>query len=518
MKILKAEEMKEIDRLASERYAIPSILLMENAGLRVVEFIKELGFEGRPQHVVVLCGRGNNGGDGLVIARHLLNAGVNVDIFLLGDSGKLTTDATTNYEILQRMNTQIIPLVQEQDLDKLLISLLSADLIIDAIYGIGFRGSLGEFESQVVRAVNKSHAQVIAVDIPSGMEADTGRVHGEAIRADDTVTFALPKIGMVLEGKEYVGAVRIADISIPQVLLSDKRWKTNLIDDKMIRKHFGPRAAESHKGSFGHALMIGGSAGMTGAIIMSSFAALRTGAGLVTAAVPESLLNLVDGAALEVMGKPLAQTTDAAISVEAIPAIENLLGTSSVCAIGPGMSRYSDAHAILRFVLENSGIPIIIDADGINALQGDANILKNRQIPVVITPHPGEMASLTGVSVEKIQQNRLEIARQYAAEWGITIVLKGNKTVVACSSGDLYINTSGNPGMATAGSGDVLTGIISGLVAQGLKPQDAAVTGVYIHGLAGDQAVRNTGRSGLVAGDIIQALPDILSCLETISS
>ncbi len=517
MKLLTAEEMREVDRQASKTYGIPSIILMENAGLRMVECIRKKYNELHALNVLILAGRGNNGGDGLVVARHLLNAGARVEIFLLGECGQLTADALLNYEILQKMGKTINPLVQEQDLDKFMLSLLSADLIIDAIYGIGFRGKLGEFESRIVKWVNASRARVIAADIPSGVEADTGNVHGEAVHADETVTFALPKLGLVLEpGNKYAGELTIADISIPQALLNDARWKTNLIDTKLIRKHFAVRPAESHKGSFGHALMIGGSAGMSGAIIMSSYAALRTGAGLVTAAVPESLLNLVDGAILEVMGRPLDETKDAAISAEALPAIENLLGTSSVCAIGPGMSGYPEANAILRFVLENAGIPVIIDADGINALKGDAGILKKRQIPVVITPHPGEMARLTGLSVEEIQQNRMKIARDFAVEWGITIVLKGNKTVVASPSGSLYINPSGNPGMATAGSGDVLTGIITGLIAQGLKPEDAAVAGVYLHGLAGDRASLHTGQRGLVAGDIIQALPDTLSWLEKI--
>ncbi|MEA1960101.1 MAG: NAD(P)H-hydrate dehydratase [Bacillota bacterium] len=515
MKLLNADEMRDIDRRATEEYGIPSILLMENAGLRIVELIEDLGRGVKGLHVVILAGRGNNGGDGLVAARHLINGGAKVDTFLLGDSQELTQDSGINYDMLGRVKAGIYPLRQEEDLDKLMVSLLSADVIIDAIYGIGFHGSLGEFETQVAKLVNWSQATVISADIPSGVEADTGKIHGEAIRADYTVTFALPKVGLVLDpGKEYAGTLTVADISIPRVLLSDPRVSTHLIDGPMVQHHFAPRRSETHKGTFGHALIIGGSAGMTGAVIMSAYAALRAGAGLVTTAVPESLLSLVDTTVLEIMTRPLPQTRGAAISLEALPAIENLLGTSSVCAIGPGMSRYPEANAILRFVLKNSGIPVIIDADGINALQGDASILKDRQVPVVLTPHPGEMARLTGLSAEAIQQNRLEIARRYALLWGITLVLKGNKTVIASPNGELFVNICGNPGMATAGSGDVLTGIIAGLIAQGLKPLDAAVAGVYLHGMAGDQVVLKTGERGLVAGDLIQAIPDILCDLE----
>ena len=249
---------------------------------------------------------------------------------------------------------------------------------------------------------------------------------------------------------------------------------------------------------------------MAGAIMMASQAALRTGAGLVTAAVPESLTAVVDSSLLEVMTAPLAQTGQSTIAPEALPAIENLLGTVSVCAIGPGMSRYPEAGTIIRYVLERSGIPLVIDADGLNALEKDAAILKDRQVPIVHTPHPGEMARLTGKSIEEIQSGRLEIAQTFAGEWGVTLVLKGNKTIIANPSGEVYINISGNPGMATAGSGDVLTGIITGLIAQGLKPQDAAFAGVYLHGLAGDLAAQIKGEWGLIAGDLISCLPEVL--------
>jgi len=253
---------------------------------------------------------------------------------------------------------------------------------------------------------------------------------------------------------------------------------------------------------------------MSGAVMMSSFAALRCGAGLVTAAVPESLVPVIDSALLEVMSTPLAESGDCLISPEALPAIENLLGTASVCAVGPGMSRYPEARTIIGFILENSGIPLVIDADGLNALKGDTDILKNRQVPLVLTPHPGEMARLTGKSIEEIQSRRLEIAQGFAEEHGVTLVLKGHNTVVAVPGGDVYINMTGNPGMATAGSGDVLTGIITALIAQGLNPQQAAVAGVYLHGAAGDQAALERGERGLVATDLIHYLPQVIRRFE----
>ncbi|MGS0765435.1 NAD(P)H-hydrate dehydratase [Syntrophomonas curvata] len=515
MKLLKADEMKAIDQEASSEYGIPSIILMENAGLRTLEVIEEILGESKNKSIIILAGRGNNGGDGLVIARHLLNSGAAVKVFLTGKADELTNDSRLNYEILVRMGAPILPLMSDEDLDSLMLSLVNGDLIVDALYGIGFKGSLGRFESRVVKMVNWCRAPVVAVDIPSGVEADTGRVYGLAIKASHTVTFALPKIGLVLEpGKEYVGTLSVADISIPTVLLENSSIKTNLINEQMVRMLLKPRAADTHKGTYGHVLIIGGSPGMVGAVTMASLAALRTGAGLVTAAVPESLAAAVDSSLMEVMTAPLAENGQSAIAPEALPVIENLLGTVSVCAIGPGMSRYPEAGAIVRFVLEKAGVPVVIDADGLNALQDDIAILKDRQVPIVLTPHPGEMARLTGKSIEEIQTNRVEFARSFAREWGVSLVLKGNKTVIAHPSGEVYINISGNPGMATAGSGDVLCGVIAGLVAQGLKPQEAAFAGVYLHGQAGDLAARIKGERGLIAGDLISCLPGAIKQYE----
>ncbi|MEA4926088.1 MAG: NAD(P)H-hydrate dehydratase [Syntrophomonadaceae bacterium] len=518
MKLLYAEQMKDIDRKATEDYLIPSLLLMENAGLKVLETIKHVYGNLSRARITILAGKGNNGGDGLVLGRHLLNAGAAVDIFLLGDPQNLSRDARVNYLILEQMQANIYPLNANEHFDFYVTKLLSSGLIVDAIYGIGFRGSLDDFETRVVQMVNLSSTPVVAVDIASGVEADTGEVHGTAIKADYTVTFARPKLGQYLEpGQSYTGKLIIADISIPLSLLEHESLKLNLIDQELVGRFITPRRAESHKGSYGHVLVIGGSAGMSGAVIMASCAALRSGAGLVTAALPGSLVPVLEGSTLEVMSRPLAETMEASISSDALPALGNLLENVSVCAIGPGMSRYREANAILRYVLENSGVPVLIDADGLNALEGDAGILKDRQVPVVITPHPGEMSRLTGLPVADIQSNRLGIARQYAVDWGITVVLKGNKTVVASPTGEVFVNTSGNPGMATAGSGDVLSGIIAGLIAQGLKPRQAAVAGVYIHGCSGDKAAELRGQRGLIAGDLIDQLPAVLKNFENIN-
>ncbi|MGR6835251.1 NAD(P)H-hydrate dehydratase [Syntrophomonas erecta] len=515
MKLVNAAQMRAIDQQTINDYGIPGIVLMENAGISVVDVIAEVleGLSGKT--VVILAGKGNNGGDGFVVARHLINAGAQVYTFFLGKEEDLTVDAGLNYKVLVNMQASIYPLQEEADLDGLTVTLLTCDMVVDAIYGVGFKGSLNEFDSQVAAMVNWCQAPVVAVDIPSGVEADTGRVYKEAIRANYTVTMGLPKIGLVLEpGKLYTGTLSVADISIPRSLLESPGLNTNLITHDIIRPLLVPRSPESHKGTYGHVLVIGGSLGLTGAVFMASYAALRSGAGLVTAALPESVQPVVEAGLIEVMTTPLAETSQGAIALEALPALENLLGTASVCAIGPGMSRYGEAKAVVRFVLEKSGIPVVIDADGLNALQDDISVLKDRQVPVILTPHPGEMARLCGKSIEEVQDNRIQIAADFATTWGITLVLKGNKTVIATPGGELYINISGNPGMATAGSGDVLCGIITGLIAQGLKPVWAAVAGVYLHGLAGDYAAEAKGQRGLIAGDLIQFLPEALLSFE----
>lgn len=516
VKVVYAEEMRAIDRKAIEEYGIPGIVLMENAGLRTVEVIEEILGDPAGKQVVILAGRGNNGGDGFVIARHLWNAGVQVSTFMVGDPDQLTPDAHLNYSILTRMQVPLYVLQTEQDMNRFTLVLLSADLVVDALYGVGFKGSLNEFETQVAKLINWSLLPVVAVDIPSGVEADTGRIYGEAIQAHHTVTYGLPKVGLLLEpGKSHAGTLTVADISLPRPLLTGPELKLNLISNELVQPFLKPRAVESHKGTYGHALVIGGAVGMSGAVIMAACSALRSGAGLVTAALPESIQSVVETELVEVMTVPLAETGQRAIALEALPAIGNLLGTVSVCAIGPGMSRYAEASAVLRFVMEHAGVPIVIDADGLNAVSHDVSILKDRQVPIVLTPHPGEMARLTNLSIEEIQADRIEIARHYAQQWGVTVILKGNRTVVAAPGGEVFLNLSGNPGMATAGSGDVLCGIITGLIAQGLRAQDAAVVGVYLHGMAGDYVERTKGQRGLIAGDLIEALPEVIKQFES---
>ncbi len=510
MKLVNSLQMKQIDQKAIHDYGISGLVLMENAGIRTVEVVEEILEDSADKTVLILAGKGNNGGDGLVIARHLMNAGLQVFVFLLARAEELPADAKTNYDILQRMGGQFCALESEADLDGFMICLLNSDLIVDALYGNGFKGSLDPCQARIAEMINWSDSPVVAVDIPSGVEADTGMVHGIAIKASHTVCFGLPKIGLVLEpGKDYVGTLTVADISIPRDLLLDDGLKTNLITADMVFPLIDRRLPETHKGTFGHALIMGGSVGLTGAVAMAAYAALRSGAGLVTAALPASLLAVIDAVLTEVMTKPLPEGAQPIIGLEALPAIDALMGNVSVAAIGPGMSEHLEAAAVMEHILVGAGVPLVIDADGLNALAKNTDILQGCRVPMVLTPHPGEMSRLCGKSIPEIQANRLEVARHYAQEWGVTLVLKGNKTVVADPLGNVYVNITGNPGMATAGSGDVLCGMITGLIAQGLEATEAAIAGVYLHGLAGDRVAAQKGQRGLLAGDLIACLPDM---------
>ncbi len=511
MKVLDAKQMQEVDQCAIKEFKIPGLILMENAGLKVIDVIKGIFPDLIGKRVVVLVGKGNNGGDGLVIARHLSNAGAKVGTFIFGLPEQFPADSRSNYEILANMQEPIWLLNDEQNLEKLQWALLKADLIVDSIYGIGFKGVPSEFESEVIRSVNSSRIPIVSVDIPSGVEADNGSVHGEAVRATHTVTFALPKLGHFLEpGSLFVGELTIADISIPSSLLVDDAFKISVITDKLVSTFIEPRAREVHKGSFGHVLAIGGSIGLSGAIMMAARSSLKVGAGMVTAAVPESILNTVATATPEIMTIPLQQTASGQISTAAVPQLIEKMKKATVCTIGPGLGRYPEAHEIMNLVLKETDLAVVVDADGLMALRDDLSMVAGRSASVVLTPHPGEFASLTGLSIDDIQGNRIATAQEFASKWGVVLVLKGNKTIVALPNGEVYINLTGNPGMATAGSGDVLAGMIGGFIAQGIDAGSAALIGVYLHGLSGDRARMALGERSLLAGDIIEFLPEVL--------
>lgn len=515
MRIVTAQEMREIDRKAIQEYGIPGLVLMENAGLAVCRVIEELlnGLEGKT--VLLICGKGNNGGDGFVAARQLYNRGARVRLLLAAPAETLDGDARVNYDIWTKMGRRVYRLQDRNALQVLQLALMQADIVVDALFGTGFHGVVKDKMKRLIETVNESGRMVVAVDVPSGVEADTGAVRGTAVRADHTVTFGLPKLGLVLEpGADYAGRLHVADISIPDE--ASAQIRRSLITPRLVREWLVRRPRGAHKGDFGHVLVIGGSRGMIGAACLTAQAALYSGAGLVTLAVPRSLQDVAAPLVPEAMTAGLAETVDGTISQHARDHIAELLKKATVLALGPGLSTHPETVEMVRQVLSDLDVPCVLDADGLNALaaSGTGQMLPLASgSPLVLTPHPGEMARLLGGTVGQVTEDRIGTVEQAAGIWGCTVVLKGRPTVVV-GDGHTYLNTTGNPGMATGGSGDVLTGVTAALLAQGCAPTGAAAAAVHIHGLAGDLAAAEKGETGLVAGDITHYLPQAFKALE----
>jgi NAD(P)H-hydrate epimerase len=484
---------------------------MENAGLRTFDVVFGMLEELGGSKVLVICGRGNNGGDGFVVARHLHQAGVEVLVLLIGKTDDVKGDALVNLQIALKSG---IPVEEVSDIEQAEDALRECDLVVDAIFGTGIRGEITGLPGEIIDAVNDSGLPVVAVDLPSGLDADTGRIGGRCIDAVATVTFGLPKIGLATyPGAMYVGHVSVAEIGIPQAALQTAGIDTFLTGDEDVAYRLPARSPDSHKGTFGHAAIVAGSVGMTGAAAMSSESAVRIGAGLVTLGVPESLNDILEVKVTEVMTVPLPETDERSFSVSAVDKALELIGRCDAVAIGPGLSRNPETVSFVRELLPQVDKPMVIDADGLNAVADDVSIFGRLKAPAIITPHPGEMSRLTGTPVADIQSNRLKAARDAAQRFGVTVVLKGAATVIAAPDGQAWINSTGSPAMATGGTGDVLTGATVGLMAQGLSPIDAAISAVYIHGRAGEIAAEYLGEAGVAATDLIIRLPRAVSGL-----
>ena len=510
MKAATAAVMREIDRIAIQEYGIPGAVLMENAGVAVVRYLETILEPLSERKFCILAGKGNNGGDGYVIARHLANQGAKVKVFLLGEKTAVGGDARLNLDIIDLMGIDIIEINHERVWDKVKVAVTFADCLVDALAGTGFRGEPSGDMAQLIELMNAAGKPVVAVDIPSGVDADTGRVWGKAVQASHTVTLGLPKPGLFLyPGAEYAGQLTVADIGIPTAIVTGQAIKQNIIRADMIGAILPRRSPAVHKGENGRLAVVAGSRGLSGAAAMTAEGGLRSGAGLITLAAPASLQDLLAVKLTEVMTRPLAETAAGAVALAAVEEIVSLAAASDVLAIGPGLGCQEETGAMVRAVIAAAACPLVIDADALNALVGYTGILADCSALPVLTPHPGEMARLTGLTVQAVNADRVQVARQAAGEWGSIVVLKGARTVVAFPDGEVYINTSGNAGMATGGTGDALTGIIAGLIAQGLSSHDAAVAGVYVHGLAGDVAAA-AGMAGMTATDLIKAVPAAL--------
>src|SRR5579863_2841441 len=504
MKIVTAAEMREIDRATSERFGVPSLTLMENAGSAVAEFV--VARYPSAERVGVICGKGNNGGDGFVTARKLKAAGKEVRVVLLAEPADLRGDAAEMFAKLP-VSPVIVRSSEELKQEKTQ-TVFESEVLLDAILGTGFKPPVSGLYGEAIRLMNASSAPVIAVDIPSGADADVmGEQTGTVARADAVVTFTAPRPAHIF-GRLTDGPTLIAPIGSPDEAIVSS-LQLNLITARDIAPLIGPRPLTANKGNFGHVLVIGGSVGKAGAAAMAGISALRVGAGLSTVATAGSVLGIVAGFHPEVMTEPLDETRDGSIALSALRHINKLAEGKTVLAIGPGISRNSETSEFVRSAVKQRTIPIVLDADGLNAFEDRSQELNGKVGPIVITPHPGEMARLLGDTVAAVQRDRINVARTFAREYELIVVLKGHRTLIAQPDGTVWVNTTGNPGMATGGTGDILTGMVAGLIAQ--NPEriaEAVFAAVHLHGLAGDVARESMGEHSLVATDLVKALPE----------
>jgi len=504
IKVCTAAQMRTIDRLAEELGSVPSIVLMENAAISCVGEILKTD---KIKSAAIFCGKGNNGGDGLAIARHLKAKGLNVCVYLVCGSD-FYGDALINYEIISKLGITIIEL---DDTDFLGMQIKNFDIIVDAIFGTGIHGEITDLARDVINEINNNSKYTLSVDIPSGINADTGEICGICIKADKTVTFAAYKRGLLLfPGADFCGEIVVKDISIPEYIINGQNININIIDKKFVDKIIPSRVRNSHKGDYGKVLIIGGSEGLSGAVCLAANACVRSGAGLVTVAVPSSINTIIETKLTEPMSLPLPDL-DGKLDKSSIDILKNIINNFDSCLFGPGIGRSDDIVQILTELLKVSKIPMIIDADGLYALSQNPAMLDSCNCSLILTPHEMEMSRISGFGIDYIGDNRIEVSHEYSTQNGITLILKGPHTIVTSPCGEQYINISGNCGMATGGSGDVLAGIISAFVARGISDVHASCIGVYTHGIAGDIAALEKGYDSLIPSDIINHIPNALN-------
>jgi len=516
MRVLNTIQMREADRRTTEDIGVPSIVLMENAGRQVVTAIEASFDDAVSLRYAVLCGKGQNGGDGFVVARALLERGIDVSVFLVGRDEDVRGDARTNLRILSNLSVDVVEIGDGAAWELHAPSVLAADVVVDAIFGTGLKGPVSGLVESIVDDLNASDTPVVSIDLPSGLDASDQNVPGPAVEAMVTVTFGAPKIPHVLPPAElHVGSLVIADIGIPQSIIEQLDGpRIDLLTKPGMRRHVTPRASESQKGDYGRVLVVAGSVGKTGAAHLTAMAALRSGAGLVTIATPRSCQPILAGLGVEYMTLGLDETADGQIAFEAAESV--LTFDADVIVIGPGLGRGPSTSAFVHAVLERAGVPIVLDADALFAFAGGAGQLQGRDdMAVVITPHPGEMARLLDVDVDDVQAHRLDVARDFATARQVHVVLKGHRTVVASPDGRVSLNMTGNAGMATGGTGDVLAGMIAAWCGQLLDPATACQLAVYLHGRAGDLAAADEGEVAMIAGDVVDRLGDAVLELTT---
>jgi NAD(P)H-hydrate epimerase len=511
MLVASARQMRSIDRRTMDQLGVSGLFLMENAGRGVASVFRKRfpGLGGK--RIAIICGKGNNGGDGFVVARYLIDSGAWIDVALLGSCADLRGDAQVNMERWKALGRSVLE-VSHADSDRVLSDFFAGkDFLIDGIFGTGLERNVEGLPALAIELMNGSGAPILAIDVPSGVSSDTGAVLGCAVRARVTATLALPKLGLLLyPGAGYAGEIECIDIGIPDGAIAEENLTDSLFDLSSARDVFPVRKPDAHKGDCGKVWVLGGSVGLTGAVTMAAESAIRVGAGLVTAAVPASLNDILEVKLTEAMTFPLPETTERNLHSDAGSSFLSAAAEAQVLAVGPGVSRNESALEAVRIVLSKADKPVVLDADGIRAFSGAQDILRRRLAPTVITPHPGEMAVLTGLTIDDVESRRVDLSREIAKDLSITVVLKGAPTVTATQNGYVYINTSGNAGLATGGTGDVLTGTIAGFVGQGMTVEHAAALGVFVHGLAGDLAAEKLTQWSMRAGDVIRELPQAI--------
>lgn len=516
MQLVTAEQMQTMDRQTIESFGIPGRVLMENAGRGAVKLILDRYSGIEEMKIAVLAGRGNNGGDGFVIARYLMEKGIFVNTYLLSTKDKVQGDAKANMDlVLELINHEgpgaVIEIPDAGTLKKYRPDIRHHGLFVDAILGTGLNSDVRGFFKDAIELMNQSSAPVFSVDIPSGLHSDTGRPLGTAVKADATATFAFAKAGHILyPGNTFTGELEVIDIGIPDFIAAQQHIGLSIIEKAQVAGLIPVRSFNSHKGTFGHLGILAGSPGKTGAAALCANAAVRCGTGLVTLGVPQQLNSRIEPLVVEPMTLGLKDNNKGLLTLLAANEISQFLKDKQALALGPGIGTHKETVALVHNLVKDCRIPLVIDADGLNCVAEKPDILGSAQCPVVLTPHPGEMARLSGASTKEIQADRTGVAIDFAHKYNITLVLKGAQTVIASPDGSCRICPTGNPGMASGGMGDVLTGIIAGFCAQGLAPEAAAAAGVYIHGLCADTLADHVNDFGFTASDIVDSIPGVI--------
>ncbi len=516
MYLVTAEEMQRMDRQTIDTFGIPGRVLMENAGRGATEFFLQSIYRHHPGSVGIVAGRGNNGGDGFVIARYLHQLGLPTTVFLLADRERVMGDAADNLKLLDSMKVPVVVMAEAAAFEAAKTRLHHQHTWIDAILGTGLTSDVRGYFKTIIDFINGLNRPIFAVDIPSGLNADTGQICGSCIRAHATATFGFAKVGHITyPGRSLTGRLKIIEIGIPPHVAADVGCRQYLITPGSLKAAIPRRSMAAHKGHTGHVLILAGSPGKTGAAAMAATSAMRAGAGLVTLGIPASLNPILETVITEAMTVGLAETSDQTLADSAFDQITSLMAGKRCLAVGPGLGTDPSTGRLLSRLIEHCPIPMVIDADGLNLIAEDPSILTKAQSPIVLTPHPGEMARLTGAATSAVQNDRIGYARSFARRHRVYLVLKGAATLVALPDGTVFVNATGNPGMAAGGMGDVLTGLVAGLIAQGMAPDTAARASVYLHGSAADRLFNHQAPQGYLATEVMHGLPQAMQELLT---